>query len=535
MLEIISVVVALTAYLLHESLSPSDKYLVAPLVLLLLAIGLKSPFKVIKSRGFHAAIKTIVADPRNIFLTAASIQYGLSYITITYLPATYFELAIVRPSLYQRIQQQVLPALFWTVIAVSIISLVTQYASSLKRRKRSDEFNRLASIRNIRYRISYLISYRKLIFFFLFLNISSLGIRVYAYRSGWTNLIAEGGYADIFGSFATIASIISGFSFFLPAAWLAIYFQSKHRTALVLVIISWTFEASYGALYGQKAAIVLASLGILFCIFFYAKKLPIWRTTAVTGLTLLLATIAIGARSAAFSGVVAGDVGIVKFTSLSIQNGFESGNSYGTARDLPLEAYLLSRFNIAVPFLATISLEEDTGPKYDAGPYINILLALVPSFIFPYKPKPFDPNEFGRDVGLLNEGDYSTSVRPSYFGDLFYNFGGAGVLVGSFILAIFLLVLPRTKLSPGLHSIFILYCAFALFDVENSLSNALGGIIKAFVLFYLADKFSTKRKMRRILTSEDSSRRGSKMKCNTLPLGGCWDGKSVQPLDDERT
>lgn len=270
---------------------------------------------------------------------------------------------------------------------------------------------------------------------------------------------------------------------------MTVYFLSKRKTMLLCALLSWAFEIGYGMVYGQKAAIVAPSIAMMFSAILFAKHIPVWRTISVALLITPLLAVAIGARTAAFRGIVAGDMGVMNFIVLSAELGFAGGASYGTAGDLPLASYLLSRFNIAIPLLGALSYVNHNGPTYDIGPYLNIVLALVPSFIFPIKPRPFDMNGFGRDVGLINASDSVTSIRPSYFGDLFYNFGAPGIVIGSLLFALFLRAISRNR-AIGFRSVFVLYCAFVLFDIENSVSNVAGGIIKAFVLFYLVERFS---------------------------------------------
>lgn len=459
-----------------EDALPAD-FIVPPLCMLMLLIGGRSPYYVFRQDGLLIAMKHLIGTPPSIFLASATLLYSYSFLTLIFVPASMFEIAVVRPTLFSQLRTQIPEGAAWTAIGLAIISLATRHDTGLRNPGRTSS------------RPAPPVSYLRVFACFLALNGASISLRVYAYMQGWTNLISEGGFAKLFGPLANVASILSGLGFFLPAAWMTVYFLSKRRAMLLCALLSWAFEIGFGMVYGQKAAIIAPSIAIMFSVVLFTRRIPIWRTILVALLVVPLLAVAIGARTAAYRGIVAGDMGVMKFVTLSAELGFSGSTSYGTAGDLPLSSYLLSRFNIAIPLLAAISYVNQNEPTYDIGPYLNILLALVPSFVFPIKPKPFDVNEFGRDVGLINATDLFTAIRPSFFGDFFYNFGAPGIAIGSFLFALFLRAISRNR-AIGFRSVFVLYCACVLFDIENSVSNVAGGIIKAFVLFYLVERFS---------------------------------------------
>lgn len=478
MLELLTIVTALCALLVHmtEDALPAD-FIVPPLCMLMLLIGGRSPYYVFRQDGLLIAMKHLIGTPPSIFLASASLLYSYSFLTLIFVPASMFEIAVVRPTLFSQLRTQIPEGAAWTAIGLAIISLATRHDTGLRNPDRKSD------------RPAPPVSYLRVFACFLALNGASISLHVYAYMQGWTNLISEGGFAKLFGPLANVASILSGLGFFFPAAWMTVYFLSKRKTMLLCALLSWAFEIGFGMVYGQKAAIIAPSIAIMFSVVLFTRRIPIWRTILVALLVVPLLAVAIGARTAAYRGIVAGDMGVMKFVTLSAELGFSGSTSYGTAGDLPLSSYLLSRFNIAIPLLAAISYVNQNEPTYDIGPYLNILLALVPSFVFPIKPKPFDVNEFGRDVGLINATDLFTAIRPSFFGDFFYNFGAPGIAIGSFLFALFLRAISRNR-AIGFRSVFVLYCACVLFDIENSVSNVAGGIIKAFVLFYLVERFS---------------------------------------------
>ena len=480
MIEAFAIAFALACYIAHNFIGIDQHWLVLPLVVMICLVGLRAPVKILLLNGqIQSTLKLIIGTPRLIFNAAVSLLYGYSFIGMAYLPSSSFELGMVRPALFTELQQVVLDAACLTLIALSLISVTSRPWKDHWTLSRYVEPNH-----NKMY-----INYSTVIICFLLLNVISISIRIYAYTHGWTNLISEGGYGDIFGPFAAFASIIAAVGRFLPAAWMTIFFLSNKKLAYTFAIASWIFEAAYGVVYGTKANILIPTVALLFSVVFYSNKIPLKRMLIFSFLIVPLVAIAMGARTAAFNGLVAGDTGITSFVLTSAKFGLSGGDSYGTAGDLSAGSYLLSRFNVAIPFLAAIARVKQHGPTLDIGPYLNIVFALVPSFIFSFKPMPFNPNQFGRDVGLINANDTLTSVRPSYFGDLYYNFGVLGIIVGSIAIGLFLKFIGQSK-SHGYRGLFILFCAITLIDVENSLSNAFGGVIKGFIIFYMIEKVS---------------------------------------------
>lgn len=477
MLELLTIVTALCGLVAHLTDALPAELVVPPLCMLMLLIGGLSPYRVFRHHGLLIAIKHLIATPRSMFLASASLLYSYSFLTLTFVPASMFEIAVVRPTLFSQLRTHMSEAAGWTALGVAIISLASRFGTGLTNPVRMGPMTAPA------------VSHLRVFACFIVLNGASISLRVYAYLRGWTNFLSEGGFAEIFGPLANVASIVSGLGFFLPAAWMTMYFLTKRRAMLLCALLSWAFEMAYGTLYGQKAAIIAPAVAIMFSVMLFTRRIPVWRAISVALIAVPLLAVAIGARTAAYRGIVAGDMGVTKFIMLSAELGFSGGASYGTAGDLPLASYLLSRFNIAIPLLASISHVDRNEPTYNIDPYLNIVLALVPSFVFPIKPKPFDANAFGRDVGLINESDFFTAIRPSFFGDLFYNFGALGVVAGSLLFSIFLRVISKNR-AIGFRSVFVLYCSFVLFDVENSVSNVAGGLFKAFVLFYLVEMFS---------------------------------------------
>ncbi len=65
----------------------------------------------------------------------------------------------------------------------------------------------------------------------------------------------------------------------------------------------------------------------------------------------------------------------------------------------------------------------------DAADYLS---RFVPRFLWPTKPS-VDYNRIGKEMGILSEEDYTTSISPTLIGGLILNYGFYGVFIGMFI------------------------------------------------------------------------------------------------------
>lgn len=90
-----------------------------------------------------------------------------------------------------------------------------------------------------------------------------------------------------------------------------------------------------------------------------------------------------------------------------------------------------------LPLFATIVAETGTSiPFEDGGTYRTALQALVPRFLGGERPEQSIGHAVGRKYGVINLEDDVTNVAPSIMGEMYWNFGGLGVICGMMLLGL---------------------------------------------------------------------------------------------------
>lgn len=92
--------------------------------------------------------------------------------------------------------------------------------------------------------------------------------------------------------------------------------------------------------------------------------------------------------------------------------------------------------------------------------YLFNLYGLIPRLIWPNKPSPLDTNEFGVQMGALDEKNYTTSIGFEVVGESFIMLGYFGLIIAAFQAYIFWFI--ENKIDKGVASGFMLYMSLAI-------------------------------------------------------------------------
>lgn len=416
--------------------------------------------------GPKNALRNLLINPADMAIVALSLFYGLSFFSLYFVSAENLEFARLRPYVYDAISNVFALSAAIVLLGISVITFF-----------RGAVVNSISEINNSP------IDYNRAFVFLALIYSISLFIKIFAYSRGVVVFSGEIGYGQVFGSFASIASIFEGYSLYLPASFLVFYFQSKLKKFLFVALAAVIFESIFGVIFAQKIRIFAPALTSILVVLFYSDKVPLLRIFSYFCIATPLFIGAVGARLATIQGIDISDVGAFAFFSESLRLGFAGGSSYGTDGGTSLWGYLLSRANFSIPLATAVELRDSGFSGHNFSNYLNAVLSLVPSFVFPWKPLPMDQNEFGRLVGLIHPDDYLTSIRPSYFGDFVYNGGFFAFPLLTCLFGLALRAISLVRLSSA-TMVFIFYASYVFLDIENSISNVLGGCVKFFLLIY---------------------------------------------------
>ncbi len=132
---------------------------------------------------------------------------------------------------------------------------------------------------------------------------------------------------------------------------------------------------------------------------------------------------------------------------------------------------------------------------------LNFFISLGPPR-FIWKNKPIisgGGNEFGRQIGVLNPDDYTTSIAPNIVGDWYMNFGLAGIIFGMFFFgAIFRFIYDcLIKNTGGVFSGAMIYSIIWIQIIKGSedfIAPVWAGLVKLLVILIIIHFALTNKK-----------------------------------------
>lgn len=140
-----------------------------------------------------------------------------------------------------------------------------------------------------------------------------------------------------------------------------------------------------------------------------------------------------------------------------------------------------------------IATLNNTGPSLGKGTFFtNFLISLgPPRFIWHSKPVTnADGNSFGKQIGILNADDTTTSIAPTNIGDLYMNFGIWGIIIGMMILGAFARLVFDQFIERSGNSIsgIMTYSVFWIQIIKGSedwIAPVYSGLVKLFFIFFI--------------------------------------------------
>lgn len=168
--------------------------------------------------------------------------------------------------------------------------------------------------------------------------------------------------------------------------------------------------------------------------------------------------------------------------------------TYRNLRSLTLDEYFSNAFNMVASrqqamdsFAAIISQTPRPNPYMLGYDFITIPCNLIPSFIWPGKPRPKDGENFDFKYWQLSS---RGNAGATFIGDLYMNFGLPGVIIGMFLTGIFIRVIYiyfvklTGESSPGLLYYMVFLMPLVSIIGEGEIGG-LGNLLKVSVYYLL--------------------------------------------------
>jgi hypothetical protein len=260
---------------------------------------------------------------------------------------------------------------------------------------------------------------------------------LWSYAFGYFGLIGTRG-----GEVGEVAGPVTALGFLLSIAHVMAwhrFFATRERRLLWFGVVSTVLMAGLGMLANSKGQIVMPFFLIGACLWGVSGRFP-FKLVAVSLLLYVF----------------------VAFPFVTASRFAYSAAEFTGSRDLLAEValdYLLSgewlddaaHFSVVqslgrdlLPYFAVIVQQAGTTVDFMAGrTFSEALEILVPRFLNPDKPDMSIGNWTAHAFGMIEPDDGFTNLSPTYMGELYMNFGAAGVLFGMSIVGALAVLVDR--------------------------------------------------------------------------------------------
>jgi len=339
------------------------------------------------------------------------------------------------------------------------------------------------------------------------LYVVGLGTRLYLFQAGLYGYLNDRSvYFDSLGAMQPLYYLEGCTRYALLLAGLAVFRVNPPRWLVMLFWAMMAAELFFGIVSGMKGLVFVNFLLLAMACWYVRKRIPKQLVAvAIVGAFFLLPI-----NTLYRSAGVTGDFDTRSFFSVVTFLVDSSGRlvSGEISNDLPVEDLFQFNVNFALErleLLQNVSLAVALTPEpneFLSGRYYFMLpaLAIVPRAVWPDKPLMDSGRQFAQRYWGVPESMVMQATAPTNVGDLYMNFGAAGVAVGMLLLGIlgagfYALVAQR----PGSGAIFLYTVGFlALTTYESDLPmivlsftrDSLVAVIVAGLVFRRAENVS---------------------------------------------
>jgi hypothetical protein len=287
------------------------------------------------------------------------------------------------------------------------------------------------------------------------------------------------------GSFNKVISIIGKFYIKAPALVVALIFIPRVRdikvrkVGICIIIICISVGIYVGLKTAVKAAMVMPAAYGMVGAFCCGLRVPKWIYFVVIAMGLGGLFLVQGARITEGKALGYQTITDTVGASLDFNSSPEALNAYAL--------YITTRGNLFIPVAQSVKAVHE-GYKMPGWSWMNPIFFWAPSFIFKEKAEAFDQNEFGKLVGISDNNQYLTVVRPTHVGEPMITFGVLGVIIAGVATGLLIGMLENlsvlsSKVSFGFSRTALAGIWSSFIDCEGPLSYSLGGVCKLTVVF----------------------------------------------------
>tara|TARA_B110000027_G_C16082109_1_gene284126 strand:- start:783 stop:1442 length:660 start_codon:yes stop_codon:yes gene_type:complete len=124
-------------------------------------------------------------------------------------------------------------------------------------------------------------------------------------------------------------------------------------------------------------------------------------------------------------------------------------------------------------------------PFWNGYSYKLLVSKVIPRILWKDKPSDTIGNQVGKRYRVLNPSDNRTSWNLPVINEFYVNFGNTGLIIGTFLLSIFMYLISvifKSSKNSNILTILSIYISFKLFFLESHLSMVFGNLIQNIVL-----------------------------------------------------
>jgi hypothetical protein len=146
---------------------------------------------------------------------------------------------------------------------------------------------------------------------------------------------------------------------------------------------------------------------------------------------------------------------------------------------------ICSRLSMVPVMAAAVSLSPDQIPFKNGATILSFFVKWIPRAVWENKPSEIIGNDWGREYGLLDESDRTTSQNLPLIVEGYLNRGAWGILaMGIFVGFIFqsLAQFMERRAITAIQKVAVLACVMPLFYAESNFSNIFGMVLISLIV-----------------------------------------------------